>query len=70
MQIFNPILIVTLIPLFEVTLYPCLKKLKINFRYDLKAVYHINTHSISNVNFEKANVLICHVIIAMHISVL
>merc|ERR1712136_250430 len=31
MQIVNPLLIVTLIPIFEVTLYPCLKAIKFNF---------------------------------------
>jgi dipeptide/tripeptide permease len=31
MQIVNPLLIVTLIPVFEVTLYPCLKAIKFNF---------------------------------------
>nr|XP_018670182.1 solute carrier family 15 member 2-like isoform X1 [Ciona intestinalis]XP_026693216.1 solute carrier family 15 member 2-like isoform X2 [Ciona intestinalis] len=31
MQICNPLMIVTLIPLFEVTLYPCLRHFKINF---------------------------------------
>lgn len=31
MQVFNPLLIVTLIPLFEATLYPCLRKYNINF---------------------------------------
>lgn len=31
MQVFNPLLIVTLIPLFEATLYPCLKHFNINF---------------------------------------
>uniref|UniRef100_H2Y7V4 Solute carrier family 15 member 2 n=1 Tax=Ciona savignyi TaxID=51511 RepID=H2Y7V4_CIOSA len=31
MQICNPLIIVTLIPLFEVTLYPCLRHFNINF---------------------------------------
>ncbi|XP_039274283.2 solute carrier family 15 member 1-like [Styela clava] len=31
MQVFNPLLIVTMIPLFEATLYPCLRKYNINF---------------------------------------
>lgn len=32
MQVFNPLLIVTLIPLFEATLYPCLRHYNLNFR--------------------------------------
>ena len=34
-QILNPLIIVTLIPLFEATLYPCLRYFKLNFRYSL-----------------------------------